>query len=183
MAPLTFTWFGREFDLFDHSYNATLANERAVEVPLAVEWLTDRVMSDGLEIGNVLSHYGAPAHRIVDLHEQAAGVENMDLFDVTERFDWVLSISTIEHSVDPVAALDHLRSLLAPGGLLFVTIPGGISTELDCYLAHEGADASRCGTLVRSGGGWYQTLGLAFLPYGWSSGHAESVFIGEWEAE
>jgi SAM-dependent methyltransferase len=38
-------------------------------------------------------------------------------------FDAVVFLQTIEHVVDPVAALAHFRSLLAPGGIAYVSTP------------------------------------------------------------
>jgi 2-polyprenyl-3-methyl-5-hydroxy-6-metoxy-1,4-benzoquinol methylase len=41
----------------------------------------------------------------------------------TETFDAVVFLQTIEHVQDPVAVLSHLRSLLAPGGAVYVSTP------------------------------------------------------------
>lgn len=38
-------------------------------------------------------------------------------------FDAVVFLQTIEHVKDPVAVLRHLRSLLAPGGVIYVSTP------------------------------------------------------------
>ena len=89
-------WHGTTLDLVDLPYNTTIRNERAVELAVAFHWLADRTGS-GLEVGNVLGHYGISGHRVVDLYEQAPGVENVDLFDVRGSFDWIVSVSTIEH--------------------------------------------------------------------------------------
>ena len=66
-----------------------LADERAVEVPVA-QALVDRHAPDRvLEIGNVLSHYRPQQHVVVDKYEQAAGVLNRDVLDLggLGRFD------------------------------------------------------------------------------------------------
>lgn len=183
---MTFTCWGIEFDPFDHPYNTTIRNERAVEIPVAVDWMADRVLADGVEVGNVLAHYGFPAHRVVDLYEPGDAVENIDVFDLDGSFDWIVTISTLEHvgetdPLDSVLAVEHLRSLLAPGGEMLVTIPGGCNPLLDDYLAV--ADTVRACTLVRAGGGWVQTARPTFLPYGSSTSWAESVWIGEFRNE
>lgn len=185
---MTFACWGIEFDLYDHPYNTTALNERGVEIPIAIDWLADRVMADGVEVGNVLNHYGFPPHRVIDLHEQGDGIENIDVFDLDGTFDWIVTISTLEHvgddsgdPLDSVLAVEHLRSLLAPGGEMLVTVPGGCNPLLDDYLA--AADTSRACTLVRAGGRWVQTAQPTFLPYGHSSSWAESVFIGEFRNE
>lgn len=183
---VSFGWWDRHLELFDHEYNTTRLNERAVEIPIALTWLADRVLADGVEVGNVLSHYGFPAHRVVDLYETGADVDNIDVFDLEGPFEWIVSISTLEHVGDdrgdpsgPMRAIEHLESLLEPGGAMLVTIPGGHNRQLDDFLA-GGAGTTRAATLVRSGGSWVQTSVLQFFDYGSSTRWAESVWIGEW---
>lgn len=172
---MRFHYWGVEYEGFDHPYNRTVDNERAVEIPIALGWLPET--GTGLEVGNVLAHYGLHDHRVVDLHEQGPGVENIDVMDVSGSYDWILSISTLEHTAEPVAALNHLLDLLKPKGRMLVTIPGGFNPAFDHYL-WDGAGATRCCTLVRSDHDlWEQTSVPLFLPYGpW----ANSVWIGEW---
>lgn len=179
-------WHGEELELFDHPYNETFSNERAVELAIATRWLRD-VTGSGLEVGNVLGHYGISGHRVVDLYEQAPGVENVDLFDVRGSFDWIVSVSTIEHvawtpnaKVPGMAslALSHLRGCLAPAGRMLVTVPGGWNQPLDEHLATlDGVDAC---TYVRTDAGWELTDELTFRPYGASTPWADSVWIGTW---
>lgn len=175
-----FRYWGRELEYFDSPYNDTAQNERAVEVAIAIAWLEDRVLADGVEVGAVMPHYGLGQHRCIDLYEQGDGIDNVDVFDLAGDFDWILSISTLEHIVDAPAALDHLVSLLAPGGQMLVTVGAGQHGELDAYLA-SGAGASRCCTLVRSGDTWCQTTELQMLAYGTSTRWAEACWVGEFE--
>jgi 2-polyprenyl-3-methyl-5-hydroxy-6-metoxy-1,4-benzoquinol methylase len=51
-------------------------------------------------------------------------------------FDAVVFLQTIEHVQDPVAVLEHFRSLLAPGGVAYITTPNLLT------LAPEGAAKS-----------------------------------------
>jgi SAM-dependent methyltransferase len=53
-----------------------------------------------------------------------------------ERFDVVLLISVLEHLADPLAALEHCRRVLRPGGTLFVNVPtwrGKFFLELSAF--------------------------------------------------
>lgn len=175
---MTFTWCGDELEMFDAEYNTTILNERAVEIPIALAWMADKVLANGVEVGAVLPHYGFPPHTVVDLYELGDGIDNIDVFDLYGQFDWILSISTLEHIPNAVDALRHLQSQLAPGGSMLITIGAGQHTALDRHLA-TGAGATRCATLVRSGGIWCQTVEPQFLPYGYSTRWAESVWIGE----
>lgn len=184
---MRFTYQGRKLEGFDHPYNDTIRNERAVELAVAFDWMP--ATGAGLEVGNVLGHYGSTGHRVVDRYEQAAGVDNVSVFDVTGSFDWIVSVSTLEHvgwdeqPRDPDAArraLAHLRGLLAPGGRMLVTVPTGYHPHFDGHLLN-GSGATRAATLVRSGSSWRQTKTLTAKPYGASTPWAESVWIGEYE--
>lgn len=185
---MTFTYWGTELGYFHHPYNDTRLNERAVELPVACAWLAAQDGA-GLEVGNVTSHYWPPRHRIVDLYERARGVENVDLFDVRGCFDWVLSISTLEHvrwdttprdAVGAFAALRRLDSLRRPGGRMLITVPMGHHPHLDAQLLAGRSGAWRECTLVRDGDGWVQTPEPEWRPYGDTTSWADSVWIGEW---
>lgn len=198
---MTFDWHGVELDLLDHPYNATATNERAVEVPVAWEWAREHARDRGLEFGNVLSHYGPlPSRRIVDRYEEAPDVENLDLFSVGGSYDWIVSVSTVEHvradelprnPFGGVAALMHLVGLLAPGGHMLVTVGLGQNEMLDALLTGPyrwpGAPA-RATTVVRdhlrSGLPWVRTDPPTWAPYTeWTPDRpntANSVWIGEW---
>lgn len=159
---MTFSWRGQQLRYLDHPYNSTRLNERAVEVPIALGWLAGRE-GIGVEVGNVLGHYGDHSHRVVDLYEKAPGVDNVDVFDLAGEYDWILAISTLEHvrwdwpPTDPtgaVEALRHLRSLLAPGGELLVTVPFGQHPRLDAEILSGSLEPTTEGTLVYAGGSW-----------------------------
>jgi hypothetical protein len=205
---MKFKFHGIELEGFDHEYNDTKLNERRVEIPIAELFLAGvgaRAGETGeapavLEVGNVLSHYGLAepiaggTYRIVDLFEVAEGVENVDLFDIEGEYDAIVSISTIEHvgwegqpeDLDPgaaIAALEHLRGLLAPGGQLLVTVPTGYHLPLDEVLLSGESGAARECTLVRTkrAGGWTQTDELEQRPYADPTPWAHSVWVGEFE--
>jgi hypothetical protein len=138
----TFEWEGRQVGYFNHRYNYTWLNERAVETALALEVLREHQGEDILEIGNVMSHYVSVDHVIVDKYEHAPGVVNADVADLVleARFDLILAVSTLEHvGLDedvldpdkPGRAIARLQSLLKPGGLLWVTLPVGYNIDLD----------------------------------------------------
>jgi hypothetical protein len=202
----TFTWRGQTLPYETGAYNNAGKNERAVEVPIARAWL-ETVSGVGLEVGNVLGHYeGAPERTVVDLWEKAVGVRNVDLFDVTERYDWVLAISTVEHvrhdappahPLGGVDAIAHLRSLLNPGGRMLVTVPFGHNDGLDAaillghFASYEavnfGGVACRSGTtgstMVRDKNGtWSEEPGAHWEPYGTVTIWANAVWIATFDA-
>jgi SAM-dependent methyltransferase len=187
---MTFTFWGTELDYFDHSYNSTRLNERAVEVPIAQHWL-ETVSGDGLELGNVMQHYGCTKDRdVVDRYEDDFRVLPLDVFEITDTYDWILAISTLEHVrwdrperrevAGARKAFDHLLGLLKPGGRMLVTIPMGHHPHLDPIIMSGQIHATRDCTLVRDGeGGWRQTPVRTWEPYGKTTLWAESVWIGE----
>jgi hypothetical protein len=124
--------------------NLMLATERAVEVPIVMEELARQRGGRVLEIGNVLGQYVDGADwDVVDKYETAPGVISVDILDFhpAEKYDFIFSISTIEHIGfnEPVRdasklerALQHMReNLLAAGGLMLVTFPLGWNPNLD----------------------------------------------------
>lgn len=194
---------GGTLEPFDHPYNTTALNERAVELAMAREFLlwrsTRGELGRCLEVGNVLSHYedfiALPSRRVVDRFEVAPGVENIDVFDIEGTYDTIISISTIEHvGVDdgrdyPGAALDaihHLRTLLTPGGRFFCTFPTGWNAVLDHAL--NWGEISRWAAtevyMARDGEDWVEygangRRGFTPRPYGQTQPWAEAVWIGE----
>lgn len=183
----TFRYWGDALDLFDHPYNTTIRNERAVEVPIALAFIAQQ-SGPGMELGNVLNHYGCEiSRRVVDRYEKAAGVSNFDVFDILGQFPWIVSVSTIEHvgwddgESDPLAAplaIAHLRSLLAEDGRMLLTVPLGYHPPLDDHLIDE-LDTVRACTLVRHGNGWRQTKTPTRKPYIGNGQGAGAVWIGE----
>lgn len=179
-----FTYNGATYDVADYGYNNTLQNERAVELPIAEQWLRS-CSGVGVEIGNVTSHYWPAHYPIVDKYEQAPGVKNVDVFDLTGPYDWVLSISTFEHvgwdepDVDVNAAarsIQHVASCLAPGGRMLATIPVGYHPYLDAVLiAGIGADRESC--IALDGDTWVQYDRWVHRDY---HGGARSLWVGEW---
>ena len=141
-----FTFEGRKYRYFYHWYNATYWNERAVEVPIVWEIVKSHDGKRILEIGNVLSHYYAVHHTIVDKYEISPRVINEDVVALRlegKKYDLIISISTLEHvgldedsreALKPLRAIENLRQVLADGGMIVVTIPMGHNPHLDTVL-------------------------------------------------
>ncbi|MCC6627525.1 MAG: hypothetical protein IT340_09005 [Chloroflexi bacterium] len=140
-----FTYGGRRYRYFFHAYNSTWKTERAVEVPIAREFLRHGQGRRVLEIGNVLSHYGRVTHDIVDKYERAPGVRNIDIVDyaVAGGYALIVSISTLEHvgwdetprdSDKLPRAMARVRALLAPGGVALLTLPLAYNPAMDAML-------------------------------------------------
>lgn len=159
LADHTFMFGGRAFPYYLHPYNNTWANERAVELPVAFDFLRGHPPEDVLEIGNVTSHYIESPHTVIDLYERCfyRRVINKDImeFRPPRTYPAILAISTFEHvgwneaPRDPpklLRAWERLRELLAPGGRALVTVPAGQNDYLDNCLRDQmlPADEIRC---------------------------------------
>lgn len=196
----TFTWRERPLVYETGEYNRAAENERAIEVPIAVEFLRSVAPRPRsvLEVGNVLSHYHVVDHDIVDLHEQAPHVRNVDLFDVAGQWDAIVAISTVEHvrwgtegvgleptQWDPlgaIEAIEHLRRLLAPGGSLLVTVPLGQNPYLDGAILGGGLQPERRETFTFEGDHWLESPVRVWRPVrrrNWPG----AVWIGTWRRE
>lgn len=207
MTTNTFEYWNKTLTYCETAYNTSRLNERAVEIPVAVDWLATGTGCAGnpadyptprvLEVGNVLRHYqssyATPNRRVVDKFEKGAGVENIDVFDIVGEYDFVVAISTVEHvrwdetPRDPSGALlaiDHLRSLLSPHGRLLVTIPLGYHPYLDQAILDEETGAIKQCTLTRSPAdvnAWVQDEKPQAEPYGVRTSWASSLWIGEFD--
>ena len=149
--PGTFTLQGQTYRYFYHPHNTTWKNERAVEVPIIMEKIQSYQGGRILEVGNVLSNYVHFQNDIVDKFDKTNGVINQDVVDFqpaeNEKYDLIVSISTIEHvgwdetPRDPKKILFALENLitkcLAPGGEIVVTLPIGYNTYLDKLLKED----------------------------------------------
>jgi hypothetical protein len=186
----TFEWNGHTLDLLDTAYNTTILNERSIEVPIAEAWHFDHEEMDPriLEVGNVLQHYGWGGHRVVDLYEEADGVENLDVRDIQGEYDRIIAISTLEHvdqeklSKAPIDALQHLYSLLAVGGRMLVTVPFGQQPYLDVAILEGELHPFQQWTMTRSfeTGLWTERPNEAVWGHARENGWASAVWIAEW---
>jgi hypothetical protein len=142
----TFVFDGRSYPYLYHFCNKTWKNERAVEIPIFREILLRHQTARILEVGNVLSHYFPIHHEVVDKYEVAHGVINQDIVEFVppERYDLILSISTLEHvgwdeiPREPdklLCAIEHLKDrCLAPGGTIVASLPVGYNEFFDGLL-------------------------------------------------
>jgi hypothetical protein len=195
--PRTFALGGREYPYLRHRYSDTSSSERAVELPVALALLRDRrtaPVGDVLEVGNVLTHYTRSDHLVVDLYDHSPGVVHEDIASFTGGpFGLVLSVSTVEHigwDESPrdlgkaVRAVRHMASLLAPGGVMLVTIPVGYHRFLDDAVAGGRLRPTRTAWMVRTGlrrwaeGSEAQALATV---YGWPHAGANAVAFLWWD--
>lgn len=142
-----FYYNGAYYNYFAHPYNMTWMNERCVEMPIMGRILGVHRGRFVLEVGNVLGHYMHVGHVVVDKYEVDPGILTMDILNYKPAvgYDLILCISTLEHigkddeqrPVKALAALDHMKTLLSPGGCLVVSVPLGYNRLVDGLLERE----------------------------------------------
>lgn len=158
----TFRLNDRALGYYLHPYNNTWDNERAIELPVAFEFIGDCPPEEMLEVGNVTSHYIDSPHMVLDRYERCfyRKVINQDIMDFqpARKFRRILAISTLEHvgwdesPRDPSKihrALAKFRDLLAPGGSALITIPSGYNSYLDDCLRDNRIHADQIECLRR----------------------------------
>jgi SAM-dependent methyltransferase len=74
---------------------------------------------DGLDIGGT-KDWSLPGAKIINI-DQANGYDALNLPD--EKYDFVFSSHTLEHVEKYVQALEHWKTRLKPGGVLFMYLP------------------------------------------------------------
>jgi SAM-dependent methyltransferase len=151
LVPRTFVLNGEAFTYDTSPYNRSWDNERSVEIPIF-----RRILATGsgrvLEVGDVLGNYGVIGHDVVDRYEDwrrgeraERHVIRADVLDFVpaERYDVIVSISTLEHvgfdgENEPrklLRAVDHLTTAcLAPGGVLAVSLPVGYNPHVATFI-------------------------------------------------
>lgn len=141
-----FKYDKNNFFYYIHKHNSTFYNERAIELPIILEYYNNHDPEHILEVGDVLSHYISPKHTIIDKFETNSHVLTADAitYSPSKKFKLIVSISTIEHigwDDDPfkpelvLDAIINLKKLLTSDGLLIVTAPIGYNSFLDKKIA------------------------------------------------
>jgi len=137
----TFQFQDTFYQYVDASPNQTRVNERRAELPLALDYLDSFKGKSVLEVGNVLRHYipkGQCTHDVVDLYEKNPNfpeIINEDILTWTpeKKYDTVISVSTVEHTDNPLLAVQRICSM-APH--VFITIPFGYAKVNEIFDAY-----------------------------------------------
>ena len=179
-TPKTFIFQETSYNYFYHIYNSTCLNERAVELPIIWKIIKEYEDKKILEVGNVLSHYFSFQHDIVDKYEKGSGIINKDIVDFhpSQKYDLIVSISTLEHvgwdekPKDPrkiLIALENLKKCLASKGKMVVTLPLGYNLALDKFLEEGNIEFTEQYYLKRIQGtnewkevGWDEVKGIEY---------------------
>ena len=148
LAPTTyFQYQGKKLPYFRHKKSLTWINERAIEIPIIMDYIHNSSAKTILEVGAVLPHYyPALQKEVIDKFEIGPGISNEDVVTFTphKKYDLIVSISTLEHVgfdddiKDPLGIIKALNNLklncLQKGGKMVITIPIGYNKDVDGHL-------------------------------------------------
>ena len=166
-----FGFNGKYYRYCTDIYNLAWRNERTVEIPLIADIVRSYSNKCVLEVGNVLAHYikDLDKRTVVDLYEKWEGVTNTDITEYfpRDRFDLIISISTMEHVgledglEDPTKAINAIHhcvaNCLVPGGLLVITVPVGYNKHLDRAIYEDRTNfENKCYLLRIKGNEWVE---------------------------
>jgi len=143
------------YHYFLNIYNAVVT-ERVVEIPFAMDFLKKNKYEGKrvLEVGNVLSHYFDFKHIIIDKYEKGTFVYNTDIVDFNseEKYDIIISISTIEHvgydepkreAGKSKKAIQKIIDLLNNNGIALITVPLVYNPEIDSIVRNNEIEFSK----------------------------------------
>lgn len=87
-------------------------NASSFILPAALQFCT----GNGLDVGG--GKWPLPGARCLDMQD------GWDALELPEgQFDYIFSSHCLEHVINPVAVLEHWRSRIKPGGVLFLYLP------------------------------------------------------------
>lgn len=190
----TFRFRGKEYHYLFHSYTPTWKNERCVLLPIAWNIIQSYQKSQKniLEIGNVLSYVYSINHDVIDKYEIVDGVINEDIvnFKTNKQYDLILSIFTLQfvgwdetprNPKKVLMAIENMKSMLAPNGLIIVMHGLGEHKEVDELLKNGSLKFEELFYLMKTSGyKWKEATWeeVRDLPYDHSVPTAIGVVIG-----
>jgi 2-polyprenyl-3-methyl-5-hydroxy-6-metoxy-1,4-benzoquinol methylase len=136
-VPAENYWFRRHLVVYEW-IAARVAGARVIDMACGEGYGSDLLARSAASVvgldANPEAYEHARARYVRDnLRFERGMVEN---HGAPGSFDAVVFLQTIEHVIDPRAVLGHMRSLLAPGGALYVSTPNVLT------LAPAGAEKS-----------------------------------------
>jgi hypothetical protein len=140
-----FLFRNKKYKYFDHPHNKTRINERTVEVPISMDFVS-KYGTNLLEVGCVTPYYFDINHTVIDLADghRLASVQDATTVDYSGKN--VLSISTIEHVglndydikiKEKESAINLCKKIFTESLNYFLTWPLGYNKILDDWAFNE----------------------------------------------
>jgi 2-polyprenyl-3-methyl-5-hydroxy-6-metoxy-1,4-benzoquinol methylase len=130
-------WFRRHLAVYEW-ITARVAGARVIDMACGEGYGSDVLARNarsvvGLDANPEAHEHARRRYAAPGLRFERGVVEN---YGEAGSYDAVVFLQTIEHVQDPTAVLEHFRSLLAPGGVAYITTPNVLT------LAPAGAEKS-----------------------------------------
>jgi 2-polyprenyl-3-methyl-5-hydroxy-6-metoxy-1,4-benzoquinol methylase len=123
-VPAENYWFRRHLAVYEW-IGARVAGLRVLDMACGEGYGAEVLSRSAARVVGVDANPDAHEHARLRYVRQNLRFERglIDAFDDGSPFDAVAFLQTIEHVRDPVAVLEHLRAMLAPGGVVYVSTP------------------------------------------------------------
>jgi len=188
-VPAENYWFQRHLAVYEW-IGARVAGLRVIDMACGEGYGSELLSRSAASVVGVDANPDAHEHARLRYRRQNLTFDRgmVESYGARSSFDAVVFLQTIEHIQDPVAVLEHFRTLLAPGGVAYVSTPNVLT------LAPPGAErsgnpwhvreyrAAEFESLCRSAFGQVELLGLfharllgahaVALKLGWDRVHA-----------
>jgi SAM-dependent methyltransferase len=128
-------WFRRHLAVYEWIAERA-AGKRVIDMACGEGYGSDVLAGTALSVVGVDAHPEAHEHARLRYRRANLRFERDLIESFSEPADAIVFLQTIEHLTDPRAALEHFRSLVGPGGWLFVSTPNVLT------LAPKGASRS-----------------------------------------
>ncbi len=193
--PMEFFYFqGKKLEYLLHPYNISWANERSIEIPIVLNYIKNSKAKKIIEAGSVLKNYTKAEWLIVDKFEKGEGILNEDLVDfkLKEKYDFVVSISTLEHvgfddENNPekiIRVIENMKSWLNKNGKIIATMPLGYNKFMDNLIFNGNLGFSKIYFMKRinKNNKWIETSidKIKGVKYGYPYNNANAIAIGVW---
>jgi SAM-dependent methyltransferase len=123
-VPAENYWFRRHLAVYQWAADR-LAGGRVIDMASGEGYGSDELARSASEVVGVDANPEAFEHARARYRRPNLRFERglVETYGRPASFDAVVFLQTIEHVQDPVAVLAHLRSLLAPGGVAYISTP------------------------------------------------------------
>jgi SAM-dependent methyltransferase len=187
-VPAENYWFRRHLAVYEW-IGARVAGLRVVDMACGEGYGSELLSRSAASVVGVDGNPEAHEHARLRYVRQNLAFERglVELYGEPRAFDAVVFLQTIEHVQDPAAVLEHFRTILAPGGVAYVSTPnvltlappGAVKSENPWHIREYRAQEFR--TLCAGVFGEVELLGLFHarklrvhevgLRLGWDSVH------------
>ncbi len=123
-VPAENYWFRRHLAVYEW-IGARVVGGRVIDMACGEGYGSEALSRSAARVVGVDANPEAHEHARLRYRQQNLSFERglVETHGAAGAFDAVVFLQTIEHVHDPVAVLEHFRSLLAPGGVVYISTP------------------------------------------------------------